>query len=65
VRTNCCAEHNRQAPQELPSELECFFDVPATTPPVDELVLEVMREDEVTAVSLGERRLANDRDKPA
>jgi hypothetical protein len=55
----------RQAAQELPGELECLFDVPALTALVDELVLEIVGEGEVTAVSLGERRLADDRDEPA
>jgi hypothetical protein len=52
-------------PQKPPGELERFLDVPALTALVDELMLEVVSEGEVTAVSLGERCLANDRDELA
>ena len=54
-----------QAAQELPGEVERLLDGPALLALVDEPVLEVVREGEVAAVSLGERRLADDRDEPA
>ena len=47
------------------ASLEGLLDRPALTALVDEPVLEVVSEAEVAAVSLGERRFADDRDEPS